>query len=84
MQNTDIQPIIVPNLDNLDALTRQEEKVIQLASEDFSNKEIATKLGTSLATIKKHRENVYRKFDICGKTKVRRFMRKVQKFFERK
>lgn len=72
-----------PNFGDLEALTRQEEKILQLAADDLSNKEIAAKLGVSLPTIKKHRENIYRKYRVYGKIEVRRFMRRVRKFLEK-
>jgi DNA-binding NarL/FixJ family response regulator len=83
MQTIDNQHLLTPNFDSLDILTRQEQKILQLAAEGLSNKEIANKLVLSVGTIKKHRENIYRKHNICGKTEVRRFLRRIQKFFEK-
>ena len=82
MQATDNQEFPPPVFTNLEALTRQELKILQLAVEDLSNQEIATKLVLSVRTIRKHRENIYHKFGICGKTEVRHFLRRVQKHFE--
>ncbi|MFY7908205.1 MAG: response regulator transcription factor [Emticicia sp.] len=73
-----------PHFANLETLTRQELKILKLAAEDLSNQEIADKLVVSVRTIRKHRENIYHKFAICGKTEVRRFLRRVQKYFELK
>ncbi len=54
MQTIDNKQVTPPHFDDLEALTRQEEKILQLVADDLSNKEIATKLGVSLPTIKKH------------------------------
>lgn len=84
MQEVDNQPSPPPHFANLETLTRQELKILKLAAEDLSNQEIADKLVVSVRTIRKHRENIYHKFAICGKTEVRRFLRRVQKYFELK
>ena len=83
MQSTDNQRFTPPHFIDLEALTLQEERILQLAADDLSNKEIAIKLGVSLPTIKKHRENIYRKYNIYGKLEVRCFMRRVRKFFRK-
>jgi DNA-binding NarL/FixJ family response regulator len=56
-------------------LTNQEIKIIKLASETFSNKEIAQKLFLAEGTVKKHRENVYQKLNVHGKANIRKFLR---------
>jgi DNA-binding NarL/FixJ family response regulator len=45
----------------LGSLTQREREVFQLLAIGKSNKEVATELGTSLGTAKKHRENLQRK-----------------------
>lgn len=47
----------------LAALTPREREVFQLLALGKSNKEVASALGTSLGTAKKHRENLQRKLD---------------------
>jgi DNA-binding NarL/FixJ family response regulator len=48
--------------------TRQEIKVLNLASAGLSNKVIADKLGNAETTVKRHRQNIMRKVGIVGKT----------------
>ncbi|MEM1449497.1 MAG: response regulator transcription factor [Planctomycetota bacterium] len=47
----------------LAALTAREREVFQLLALGRSNKEVASELGVSLGTAKKHRENLQRKLD---------------------
>lgn len=47
----------------LAALTAREREVFQLLALGKSNKEVASQLGVSLGTAKKHRENLQRKLD---------------------
>ena len=47
----------------LESLTPREREVFQLLALGFANKEVARKLGMSLGTAKKHRENLQRKLD---------------------
>ena len=84
MQSLDNQHFTPPHFDDLEALTRREEKILRLATEDLSNEQIADKLNVCSSTIKKHRENIYRKYSICGKIEVRHFLRRVRQFFEKK
>jgi len=50
-----------PAKTRLAGLTQREREVFQLLAIGKSNKEVATQLGTSLGTAKKHRENLQRK-----------------------
>jgi DNA-binding NarL/FixJ family response regulator len=50
--------------DSLESLTSREREVLQLIAESYSNKEIATKLGTSVRTADTHRTNVMRKLNL--------------------
>ena len=59
-------------------LTNQEIKIIKLASDTYSNKEIAQKLFLTESTVKKHRENVYLKLDVHGKENIRKFLRQLK------
>lgn len=47
----------------LSALTAREREVFQLIAVGKANKEVASLLGLSLGTVKKHRENLQRKLD---------------------
>ena len=83
MQSLDNQHFTPSNFDDLEGLTRREEKILRLATEDLSNEQIADKLNVCSSTIKKHRENIYRKYSICGRIEVRHFLRRVREFFEK-
>lgn len=58
----------VPRAGNrLASLTSREREVFQLLALGLANKEVARKLGLSVGTAKKHRENLQRKLD-CHST----------------
>jgi DNA-binding NarL/FixJ family response regulator len=61
--------------DILNELTAQEFKVLRLASQELSNKEIGQRLSIAESTVKKHRENICRKLNIKGKIGMRKFLR---------
>ena len=54
--------------------TRQEIKVLQLASTGHLNKEIADNLNIAETTVKRHRQNCMRKLGIKGKQAMNRFL----------
>lgn len=54
--------------------TRQESKVLQLASEGLSNKEISHKLCIEETTTKRHRQNIMAKLGIKGKAEMMKFL----------
>ena len=56
--------------------TRQEIKVLKLASEGYLNKEIADNLNVAETTIKRHRQNCMQKLGIKGKQAMNRFLMK--------
>jgi DNA-binding NarL/FixJ family response regulator len=56
--------------------TRQEIKVLNLASEGHLNKEIADNLKIAETTVKRHRQNCMRKLGIKGKQAMNRFLMK--------
>jgi ATP/maltotriose-dependent transcriptional regulator MalT len=60
-------------------LSNQEIKIIKLASNTFSNKEIAQILFLAESTVKKHRENAYLKLNIQGRENVRQLLRQLKK-----
>lgn len=55
-------------------LTYREIEIVLLIRKGFSTKEIASKLGLSYFTIKKHRENILLKVGAQGKAEFRRFI----------
>lgn len=56
----------------LEALTAREREVFQLIAVGKANKEIAAVLEVSLATVKKHRENLQRKLDCHSAAEIAR------------
>lgn len=62
-------------------LTNREIQVLHLASQELTNKEIAINFSISESTIRKHRENIYRKLGLKGKQAVRLFLRKFSKIY---
>ncbi|MHA8074899.1 response regulator transcription factor [Aquirufa sp. HETE-40SA] len=55
-------------------LTYREIEIVQLIRRGYSTKEMATKLGLSYFTVKKHRENILLKVGARGKTEFRKFV----------
>lgn len=51
-------------------LTMREKKVLQLVGEANTNKEIATAMGISPATVKRHVENILRKLQLKNRIEV--------------
>jgi DNA-binding NarL/FixJ family response regulator len=45
-------------------LTEREEAVLRLVRENVSNQDIATRLGITIATVKRHLSNIYDKLDV--------------------
>jgi DNA-binding CsgD family transcriptional regulator len=54
-------------------LTEREAEVLRLVALGMSNKEIATRLGISGATVAKHLERIYRKMGVRGRTEALRY-----------
>lgn len=54
--------------DRYDGLTPREQEVLTLIAEDFTNQAIANKLGISVKTVERHRENLMRKLDLHSRT----------------
>ncbi|MFN8353916.1 MAG: helix-turn-helix transcriptional regulator [Spirosomataceae bacterium] len=63
----------LPDID-IDVLTTQERKIIQLAADDLTNKEIAACLYISEKTVKCHRKNAYKKLGIHSKLAIRKLL----------
>jgi len=59
----------------MNTLTSQELKVLKHASADLTNKEIAKQMCISDQTAKKHRQNIYEKLNLHGKSEIRQFLR---------
>jgi DNA-binding NarL/FixJ family response regulator len=56
------------------SLSIRELRIIQLAKEGFTNKEIALQLNIEESTVKCHRRNVMRKLGLKGKVAFLRFL----------
>lgn len=56
----------------LSELTAREREVFQLIAVGKANKDIASVLGISLGTVKKHRENLQRKLDVHSAAEIAR------------
>jgi two-component system response regulator NreC len=54
--------------DRFDGLTDREQQVLTLIAEDYTNQAIANKLGISVKTVERHRENVMRKLELHSRT----------------
>jgi DNA-binding NarL/FixJ family response regulator len=57
--------------------TRQEFKILKLASEGMTNKEIGDVYCIAESTVKCHRQNIMKKVEISGKGEMMRFLMKV-------
>ena len=57
--------------------TRQEFKILKLASEGMTNKEIGDILCIAECTVKCHRQNIIQKVGISGKGEMMRFLMKL-------
>jgi DNA-binding NarL/FixJ family response regulator len=55
--------------------TRQECKVLKLAAQGFSNKEIGASLYIEVNTVKRHRQNIMQKAGIVGKIAINKFLK---------
>jgi DNA-binding NarL/FixJ family response regulator len=65
----------------LNTLTSQELKVLKHASAELTNKEIAKQMCISDQTAKKHRQNIYEKLNLHGKSEIRKFLRYIGAVF---
>jgi DNA-binding NarL/FixJ family response regulator len=62
-------------------LTPRELAVVLLASQELTNKEIATRLNICVGTAKLHRHNAYKQLQIHGKQQIRQFLRWIHRTF---
>lgn len=51
-------------------LTAAEERVLRLVSQSMTNREIASRLGISPATVKRHLENILRKLQMRNRVEA--------------
>ncbi|HEV8722772.1 MAG TPA: LuxR C-terminal-related transcriptional regulator [Candidatus Binatia bacterium] len=51
-------------------LTAAEERVLTLVSQSMTNREIASRLGVSPATVKRHVENILRKLKVRNRVEA--------------
>ncbi len=63
----------IVNLASTYHLTNREAEILQLIFEDMDNQDIADKLCISGYTLKKHLQNLYRKFDVSNKWGLLKF-----------
>jgi len=54
-------------------LTYREDEVLTLIASEYSNKEIASKLGVKVRTVETHRERIMRKLDLHNVAKLTRY-----------
>jgi DNA-binding NarL/FixJ family response regulator len=60
----------VTNFDPFDALTAREQEIFQLATQGFSNNDIASKLNISHRTVETHRTNLMHKLGLHSHTQL--------------
>ncbi len=65
--DADSSPVVRRPSSLIQPLTRRESEVLALLGQYLSNKEIATKLVLSPATVKSHTLSIYRKLDVRGR-----------------
>jgi DNA-binding CsgD family transcriptional regulator len=69
----------VPNRQTfLNNLTIKERTVLKHVTEGLTSKEIGRALFSSEMTVKKHRENIFRKADVKGTHEIRRFINEIR------
>ena len=56
---------------NVETLSKQEQKVMDLILDDKSNKEIADRLFISVSTVKTHINNIYKKLNISSREELK-------------
>ena len=64
------RPPIVGRRESLEPLTEREAEVVRLMAGGFSNREIATALGTAEGTVKNHVSSVLAKFGVRDRTRA--------------
>lgn len=57
--------------DYLNQLSKQEQSILQLILEDYTNKEIAQQLFISVSTVKTHINNIYKKLKVQSREEVK-------------
>ncbi len=64
----------------LDNLTNREYEIVVLLADRLTSKEIAQKLNSCEATVKKHREHITQKANVEGKVVIRQFIRDIKPY----
>ena len=70
------KPGMEERIDHIDRLTNQEKKIVDLVSEGYANKEIASELAVSLSTIKTHTNNIYKKLGVNSRAQLLKMLEK--------
>lgn len=70
---TDSEPVMTKE-DLMAKTTLREQRILTLAAQEKSNKEIGDELDISEETVKCHRKNVLRKLKLSGKAALRRLL----------
>lgn len=69
-QNTQEEPVNLSDLATLDHLTPREKEVLLALAQGKRNKELAEELNLSLATVKRHLQNIYGKLHVTSRTEA--------------
>jgi DNA-binding CsgD family transcriptional regulator len=67
---------------SLNNLTNKERKILKHVADGLTSKEIGTVLFSSEFTVKKHRENIFRKADVKGTHAIRQFVNDIRPFLD--
>ena len=59
-----------------EALSKQEQRVMELILEDKTNKEIADTLFVSVSTVKTHINNLYKKMNVASREELKKLHNK--------
>ncbi len=58
---------------DLSSLTKREKEILKLVAEDYSNREIASMLDLSPATVQTHRANIMAKLNLHSRTELTKY-----------
>jgi len=67
----------------LDTLTKTEQQILELISENKTSKQIADELYISLRTVQNHRNNITHKLDLQGHNKLLQFALENKKYIKK-
>jgi len=54
----------------IDSLSDRQKEILELASQGYHNKEIATRLNISTETVRVHLRHVYSKLEVCSRSQA--------------